>query len=228
MKNPKRLAKPIVQGTVVFKFQCADRMRDAFDRIGLTVSPVVHWVDAPVVSGPMVVSEHDPIKDWISQVEVGRFHVDFCSKRSGALCKLAVLHAKEQVQIFLDGAVSKRTISARLGQGASVLAHLIGVEVAHVGMAFANQLQSPIVELLEVVRSVEEIVPIKAEPTHVALDRVDVLLALFARVGVVEPQVALATVGSCEPKIQADAFGMSDVQIAIGLRRKTGLNLPAL
>jgi hypothetical protein len=81
---------------------------------------------------------------------------------------------------------------------------------------------------VEVVRSVEEIVPIKAEPTHVALDRVDVLLALFARVRVVEPQVALATVSSSEPKIQADAFGMSNVQIAIGFRRKTGLNLPTL
>jgi hypothetical protein len=38
----------------------------------------------------------------------------------------------------------------------------------------------------------------------------------------------LATISFCQTKVQANALGMSDVKIAIGLGRKTGLNLLTL
>ena len=95
-------------------------------------------------------------------------------------------------------------------------------------MPFTNQLQSPIVKLTKVIRGIEKIIPLETQPSDVSLNRVDVLLAFFARIGVIETQIAFATVSFCQTKVQANALGMSDVKIAIGLGRKTGLNLLTL
>ena len=91
-------------------------------------------------------------------------------------------------------------------------------------MSFANQLQSPIVELLKVVRSVKKIIPLETQPLNITLNRVDVLLTLLARIGIVETKIAFTTIIPSQAKIQANALGMPNVQIPVGLRRKTGLN----
>src|SRR5690606_13831147 len=51
-------------------------------------------------------------------------------------------------------------------------------------------------------------------------DRIDILLLFLRRVGVVVPEVADAAVLDRDAKVQADAFRMTDVQIAVRLRRK--------
>src|SRR5207248_2980838 len=61
-----------------------------------------------------------------------------------------------------------------------------------------------------------------AEPAHVVLDRIDVLLLLLGRVGVVEAQMAAAAVFLGHPEVQADRFGVPDMEIAIGLGGKPG------
>ena len=74
-----------------------------------------------------------------------------------------------------------------------MLADLVGRQVVDVGLAGPDQVDRPVVELLEVVRrEVEVLAPVEAEPAHVGLDGVDVLLLLLDRVGVVEAQVAAA------------------------------------
>jgi len=50
----------------------------------------------------------------------------------------------------------------------------------------------------------------------VALDRVDVFLLLLGRVGVVEAQMAAAAVFLRQAEIEADRFGVADMQIAFG------------
>ena len=42
------------KGTVIFKLKCADRERYAFNRIALSVCPVVGWIDTPVITGAVV------------------------------------------------------------------------------------------------------------------------------------------------------------------------------
>ena len=64
--------------------------------------------------------------------------------------------------------------------------------------------------------------PVEAEPLHRVDDRVDVLLLLFLRVGVVEAQMAHAAVVARQPEIQADRFRVADMQIAVRLGRKAG------
>ena len=65
--------------------------------------------------------------------------------------------------------------------------------VVDIGLAGADQMLGPVVELLEIVRGViEMLAPIEAEPAHVALDGVDVFLLFLGRIGVVEAQMAAA------------------------------------
>ena len=65
-------------------------------------------------------------------------------------------------------------------------------------------------------------VPAKTEPLHGVEDGIDVFLFLFFWVGVVKAHVAHTIVVACQAKVQADAFGMTHVQVAIGLGRETG------
>ena len=43
------LRYPVVEGTVVFELEGAERVGDAFDRVADAVREVVHGVDAPLV-----------------------------------------------------------------------------------------------------------------------------------------------------------------------------------
>ena len=81
----------------------------------------------------------------------------------------------------------------------------------------------PFVELLEIIRGVIEVLaPVEAEPAHVALDGVDIFLLFLGRIGVVEAQMAPAAEFLGNAEIQADRFGVADMQIAVRLRRKAG------
>ena len=95
--------------------------------------------------------------------------------------------------------------------------------VVDIGLAGLDQLLGPLVELLEVVGGVKQVLaPVEAEPAHVALDRVDVLLLLLGRIGVVEAQVAAPAELLGDAEVQADRLGVADVQVAVRLGRKAG------
>ena len=64
--------------------------------------------------------------------------------------------------------------------------------------------------------------PVEAEPAHVALDGVDILLLFLGRVGVVEAQVAAAAELLGDAEVEADRLGVADVQVAVRLGRKAG------
>ena len=102
-------------------------------------------------------------------------------------------------------------------------------EIADVGLAGFDQLNGPIVELVEIIGGVEEpVVPIAAQPADVFDDGVDVLGFFLGRIGVVEAQIAFAAELRGESEIQVDGFGMADVQIAVRLRRKARVHAAAV
>ena len=121
-------------------------------------------------------------------------------------------------------AIAIRTLPAGLGQGAAILPHLLGAQVADVRLARLNQLDGPLVKLIEIVGRVVQAGPLIAQPVHVANDGIDVLLLFFLGIGVVEAQVGLAAKLRRQPKVQVDRLGMSEVQVAVGLGRKAGLH----
>ena len=141
-----------------------------------------------------------------------------------AVGELAGFHAGEEVEILFDGAVAIGRVFAGLGEGAAVLANLVGGEVVDVGLAGLDELESPLVELGEVVGGVAEAVPVEAEPADVFLNGIDVLLLFFFGVGVVEAQVGFAAELVGEAEVDADGLGVADVEVAVGLGGKAGLD----
>ena len=128
---------------------------------------------------------------------------------------------RKQVEVLLHRPLPERAVPAGLRQRAAIAAHLVLALVVDIGLARADQVLGPAVELLEIVgRVIEVLAPVEAQPAHVALDGVDVFLLLLGRVGVVEAQVAAAAELLRHAEVEADRLGVADVQVAVGLRRK--------
>ncbi len=121
----------------------------------------------------------DAVHDGVAHVHVRRGHIDFGAQHAGAVRELAGLHAREQIHILFNGAVAERALFAGLGEGAAILANLVGVEVVDVGLAVLDELHRPVEELIEVIGGVAELVPGEAEPAHIGLNGVDVLGLFF-------------------------------------------------
>ena len=98
-------------------------------------------------------------------------------------------------------------------------------------MAGFDQVFGGAVHEVEVVAGLVEVgvagAPFQSKPSHLhgVDDGVDVFGVFFFGVGVVKAQVAHAAVVARQAKVQADALGVADVQVAVGLGRKAGADL---
>ena len=121
---------------------------------------------------------------------------------------LTVAHFAEDAQVFLWAAVAIRRILARFEKRAAIGAHFVGTLFIDVGVTGLDQMFGKLVHPIEIIGRVIEIVframlPVKAHPTDAFLDRVNVLR---------------------QSEIQANALGVTDMQIAVGFGRKTRAN----
>ena len=163
----------------------------------------------------------DPVQHRVPQVDVGRGHVDPGPQHARAVGELAGAHALEEVEALLDRPVAPGAVPPRLGERAAVLADLVGGEVVHVGLAGPDEVDGPLVELLEVVRGeVQVLAPVEPQPADVGLDGVDVLLLFLDGVRVVEAQVAAAAELPGDAEVEADRLRVADVEVTVRLRGK--------
>ena len=109
-----------------------------------------------------------------------------------------------------------------------MFANLFRGQIVDVSLAIFDQLDRPFVELVEIIGSIEEAVPVEAKPLDVFHDGVDVLDIFLLRIGVVEAQVGMSAELVGETEVEADRFGVSDMQVAVGLRRKSRLHAPVV
>ena len=89
---------PVIERTVILKFERANRVRDVFQRIRDRMREVVHRINAPGVAGAVVVGMADTVQRRIAQIHVGGGHVDTGTQDVQAIGKLTGFHAPEQVQ----------------------------------------------------------------------------------------------------------------------------------
>ena len=213
---------------MVLEFERADRMGYALDRIRLAVRKIIGRVDAPFRTGARMLGMQDAVQHGVAQIDVAGSHIDLGPQNARAVRKLAGAHAAEQVKVFIGAAIAIRAVAARLRQRAAHCPHLVGRCVVDIGVAGSDQMLGPVVELLEIVRRVIEVpAPIKAEPAHIAFDRIDIFLLLLGRVCIVETQMAASAEFLGDTEIEADRFGVPDMKITVGLGREAGHDLLA-
>lgn len=228
------LQQPVVEGALVFKLQRAQAVGDLFQRVLNGVRVGVHGVDAPGVARVVVGGAADAVDGRVAHVDVGAGHVDLGAQHHRSVFVLAVAHLAEDAQVFLGRAAAEGAVHAGLAEVAPVGAHLLGGLLVHVGVAGLDQIFGGAVHEAEVVAGLvgrgaagclAELGPVKTEPFHSVDDAVDVFGVFFFGVGVVKAQVAHAAVVARQAKVDADALGVADVQVAVGLGREAGADL---
>ena len=109
-----------------------------------------------------------------------------------------------------------------MNECAAVFADFLGREALDVGFVLSDQVLGKFVQLIEVIgRILQMLAPIETQPRHAVANRIDIFLRFLFRIGIVETQVTQTTVIMRNTEIQANALGVADVQIAIGLGRET-------
>ena len=220
---------PVVKRPVVLKLQRAQGVGDSLQSILNGVGKVIHGVDAPFVTLTVMVHMPDAVDNGVAHIEVAGGKVNFGPEGITVILKFAGTHPGEQVQAFLYGPVPP----GGLGRGiyiAPVFLELLGGQLADVGQALLDQLNSVFVVLFKVVGTVvEPITPVKTQPVNILLDGFDKLHILFGRIGVIHPQIAHSAVFLGSSEIDDQSLAVTDVQIAIWLRRKPGMDrLPGI
>ena len=207
------------------KFQRAQRVRNALERVLNRVSKVVHRIDAPLVALAVMVHVADAVDDRVAHVEVAGGKVNLCAQRLGPLRELAVFHALKKIEVFFD-----RTVAVRRDRGlsdvAAILAELLRRQIADIGKSLFDQLDGIFVVLFKIIRAIEEPVsPVKAQPVDILLDGVDILGVLLGRVRVVHTQIAQTAELFRRAEIDGQRLAVTDVQISVRLRREARMDL---
>ena len=142
---------PVIQTAVVLELQSTDRVCDVLDGVRNTVGKVVHWVNAPLVTGHGMAGITDAVDNRVTHADKWRGHVYFGAQTYLAFLKLAIAHLLEQSQIFLYRTITIWAVAARLLQGATVLTDFIRGQLINIGKSLFNQLYGIAVQALKVI-----------------------------------------------------------------------------
>ena len=97
------------------------------------------------IPGTMMFGVQDSVHHGIPHVEIRRSHVDLGAQCARAVGKLAILHAREEIQILLHASVPIRTVLPRFGERAARFPHLIAAQIANEGLALLDEFDGPVV-----------------------------------------------------------------------------------
>ena len=98
--------------------------------------------------------------------------------------------------------------------------YFFGGTVINISQSLFYQRNGEVVYRIKIIRGIQLIGPLKAQPFYVGFYAVNIFNFLFGGVGIIKTQVGLAAILNAKAKIEADAFGMANMQVAIGLGRK--------
>ena len=203
--------KQVVQGAVGHKLQRAERVGHPFEIIALPVGEVIHRVCLPRVTRAVVRSLHHTVDNRVAEVHVRACHVNLGTEHHLAFLYLAGVHLLEQVEAFFHGAVAVRAFRSRLGRRTLLRRYLFRGLFVHIRFPFLDEADGEVPQLLEVIGRIIFISPLESQPLDVFLDRFYVFHVFLRGVGIIEAQVAYASVFLGDAEVHADGFGMSDV-----------------
>src|SRR5574344_2788463 len=121
-------------------------MCNALKIIALTMCIIVHWVNAPFVACTVMFFVHKTVHQRVAHMHIRRSHVDFCPQPSFAVLEFAILHALEQVEVFLNRTVTERALDSWSGWCTPLLTNNFGRLIIDICLASFYQFDSEIVE----------------------------------------------------------------------------------
>ena len=199
-------------------------MRYSFEIIALSVCEIIHGIYFPFRTGTVVrVTGDDTVHNRVPEMHVGVRHVDFGTEHHLTFFDLAALHGFEKPQVLFDRPVTVRRRHTGFGRRSFLFGYLLGGLLIDIGFALFDEHDSQVIELLEIIGGIEDLTPFESEPCDIAFDGLYVLGVLFGGVGVIKTQVTNAVVFLGDPKVHAYGFDVADMQVAVRLRRETGL-----
>ena len=201
-------------------------MRNVFEYVFEGMSKGVHRIDAPFVSRAVMLGKTDTVNRRVAQVDIAGSHVNLRAEHHASFRMFAFTHFAEKSQALFGRTISEGRIHAGCVQRAAVFFDLFSALFVDVSQAVFNQMLGNFVHIVEIIAG-EVVVgffgvfPVETEPVDGAENRVDVLLIFFDRVGIVETHMAASGVVLGQTEVQTDTFSVTDVEIAVGLGRKT-------
>ena len=190
--------------------------------VALAVGVVVHRINAPFVTRAVMACVLDPVEERITEHHIWMRHIYLRPEHLFAVCINSVTHFAEELEVFLYAAIAVRTLNTGLVNGASTLGNFFLSLVIDIGESPFDEILGPLIKLVEIIGSVALLFPLETEPLDVLLDGVHILDILLDRIGVIVAQVGLASVFLCETEVYAQALGVSEMQVAVRLRREAG------
>ncbi len=135
------------------ELQRTQRVSDTFDRIALTVRPVIRRVHAPTVAGAVVRLITNPVHDGIAQLHVLVLHVNSGTQHACTLVEVARPHPCEQRKVLVDRPIPERAFDSWFAVSAALFGDCVAVLVVDVCQAIRNEELSPLCELRKVIAS---------------------------------------------------------------------------
>ena len=216
---------PIVQWTMVFKFDGAQGMGDAFQSILNWMSIVIQRIDAPFVTLTMMMCMNDTVDCRVTQVHVWRCHVDFCAESVASVREFAIFHTLEQIEIFLNRTVAVWALLTRFGQSAAVFAHLVSAQIVNICFAFFDEFDCKLIAFIKVIGTVVDTAGwFSTQPAQILFDGFYIFIVFTNRVGVVKTEIKQTAIFLSSSGIDPDCFCRTDVQVAVWFWWETGVN----
>ena len=140
------------------------------NRIALAVREVIHRIYAPLVASTVMVGVDDAVQERVAEEHVRMCHVYFRTEHLLTIRIFSSLHFTEKLKILLNAAVAPRALGSRnLDSSPSGTDFFLRL-VVNISQALLNQELSPIIELVEIVRSISFVLPVETKPVDVILD----------------------------------------------------------
>jgi len=223
------LHNPVIERTVVFKFQGADGVNNPFQRIGKAMRKVVHRINDPLRAGAVMRFALDAVDHGIAHHDIGRGHIDFGAQGMGAVGEFAGAHPLKQIEIFFNRAVSVRAFLARFRERSALFSDFIRIKRTDIGIAGFDEFNRKLIKFFEIIGGVKQpVFPVEPQPSDIVDDRLNIFHRFSRRIGVVQPKIAGSLIIPGDAEIEAYGFGMTDMNIAVRFRRKTGRNFPVV
>ena len=217
---------PVVERTVVCKFDGAAGIGDSFKCVLNRVCKVIKRIDAPFIALAVVSCAFDTVNCRVTHIHVGACKVDFCAESFGSVFEFSCSHAAEKVEVFFGSSVTVRAGTAGFaGIGTAVFLHFLTGEVIDICFAVDDKFLCEFIAFVKIVGTIENAaVGFISEPADIAENALDVFVIFACGVGIVIAKIELAVIFFCGGSVDPDRFCGTDMEVSVGFRRESGMD----